>query len=306
MTHVPALEPRRRRPLVRLVASLAIAGAIFLGMLMLLESSLIYFPTAYPDGFWDTAAVGAEGGCTVEDCFFPTADGHRLHAWWCRPGAWSEPDPASTMVLLWFHGNAGNLSHRAGMMLKLQSLPVQVFLVDYRGYGRSQGKPSESGLYQDGRAAWRYLTETRGVTPSHVIVFGKSLGGAVAVDLATEVGPAGLIVQSSFTSIREMARHHYPFVPGALIRTRMDSLAKISRVRCPKLFIHSPADEIVPFELGQRLFEAAPEPKRLHVVPGASHNETDVVGGAAYLAALRDFVHDCAEPGLSPARLSSS
>ena len=266
-----------------------VAGAMFL------ERQMIYYPTRYPDGLWDLDAVTRSSGCTLEDCFFTAADGVRLHGWWCRPS--HAEGVTADMVLLWFHGNAGNLSHRADLMLRLARTPVQVFIVDYRGYGRSEGRPSEQGLYRDGDAAWRYLTDERRMAPNRVVVFGDSLGGAVAVDLAARVSAAGLIVQSGFTSVPDMAARHFPFVPRFLIRTRMDSLAKITDVREPKLFIHSPTDEVVPYELGRRLYEAAPEPKWFLEVPGATHNDTDVVGGHRYFDAIRDFVARCWERG---------
>jgi fermentation-respiration switch protein FrsA (DUF1100 family) len=272
---------------------LALVWATIVVMLSLFERSMIFYPSRYPDGLWDTERLAALHRVRLEDCWFDTDDGVRLHAWWCRPRA-TGPGTAE-MVVLWFHGNAGNLSHRAEMMLRLVEMPVQVVIVDYRGYGRSEGKPSEDGLYRDADAAWRYLTTERGVAPQRVVVLGKSLGGAVAVDLASRVRAAGLIVQSSFTSIRDMARHHFPFIPGALVRTRMDSLAKIDGVDGPKLFIHSPRDEVVPYALGRRLYDAAPEPKLFHVVQGARHNDTYLVGGVAYWRALQEFVAACRE-----------
>jgi fermentation-respiration switch protein FrsA (DUF1100 family) len=171
--------------------------------------------------------------------------------------------------------------------------PTQVFIVDYRGYGRSEGRPSEEGLYTDARAAWRYLVEERGIAPARIVIFGKSLGGAVAVELATQVKPAGVILESSFTSVPDMAARHFPFVPKALIRTKMNSAGKIARIRAPKLHIHSPADEVVPYELGRELFDAAADPKRFHRVEGAGHNETYLVGGSGYFAAIRDFMEYC-------------
>jgi len=258
---------------------------------MFLERQMIYFPTRYPDGLWALEDVTRHSGCTLEDCFFGTEDGFRLHAWWCRP-AHAEGVTAD-MVLLWFHGNAGNLSHRADLMLRLAKSPAQVFIVDYRGYGRSEGRPSEKGLYLDAEAAWRYLTNERKVAPGRIVLLGDSLGAAVAVDLATRVEAAGLIVQSGFTSVPDMAAAHFPFVPRALIRTKMDSLGKIQKVQGPKLFIHSPQDEVVPYELGRRLYEAAGEPKRFLDIPGASHNDMDVVGGHVYFDAFARFLAQC-------------
>ena len=281
----------RRRALLRWLVVLALVCVTIVAGAMLLERQMIYFPTRYPDGLWALEDVTRHSGCTLEDCFFGTEDGFRLHAWWCRP-AHAEGVTAD-MVLLWFHGNAGNLSHRADLMLRLAKSPAQVFIVDYRGYGRSEGRPSENGLYLDAEAAWRYLTNERKVAPGRIVLLGDSLGAAVAVDLATRVEAAGLIVQSGFTSVPDMAAAHFPFVPRALIRTKMDSLGKIQKVQGPKLFIHSPQDEVVPYELGRRLYEAAGEPKRFLDIPGASHNDMDVVGGHVYFDAFARFLAQC-------------
>lgn len=196
-------------------------------------------------------------------------------------------------TLLWFHGNAGNITHRFEMVRKLVQLPARVFIIDYRGYGRSEGSPSEQGLYLDARAAWDYLVNERGTSSASIVIFGDSLGGAVAIDLATTVSAAGLIVQSAFTSISDMAAEVMPFVPAFLVRTKMDSITKIPNVRSPKLFIHSPADEMVPYRLGRRLYDAAGDPKQFYEVAGASHNELDIVGGRAYFEAISRFVREC-------------
>lgn len=266
----------------------AAAFAALVLLMVVFENSLIFFPTSYhPDGNWDVEAVGRGTGCTIKDCFYESADGVKLHSWWCRPEALEPNAP----VLLLFHGNAGNLSDRADLMVELaRRVEAEVVVAGYRGYGRCEGTPSERGLYADARAAWRHVTVDRDVDPDRVVIFGKSLGGAVAVNLATEVDPGGLIVESSFTSVPDMAARHYPFVPKVLIRTRMNSLAKISVVDCPLLVIHSRADEVVPFELGQRLYEAALQPKVFHEVEGAGHNETWLVGGQRYFNAIRRFV----------------
>jgi fermentation-respiration switch protein FrsA (DUF1100 family) len=262
--------------------------AVIYGGMMLLENQLIYFPTKYPDGLWELDSVALNSGCEVDDHYFMTSDGVKLHSWQCVP--MHSEGMTDDMVILWFHGNAGNLSHRADLMLRLAKTPARIFIVGYRGYGKSEGKPSEEGLYRDARAAWDYLVKELNVPPKRIVIFGISLGGAVAVNLASEVKPAGLIVQSSFTSIPDMASHHYPFVPKALVRTKMDSLSKIQGVKAPMLFIHSEADSVAPYKFGRRLYEAAPEPKRFYTVEGADHNETWAVGGHAYFAAIRDFL----------------
>jgi fermentation-respiration switch protein FrsA (DUF1100 family) len=270
----------------------ATALAIFATMILLMalfERSLIFFPTRYPDGMWDTEAAARGSACVIEDHYFTAGDGTRLHGWWCRRLDARPDDP----VLLFFHGNAGNLSHRADLLIELATrTPASVFIVGYRGYGRSEGRPKEAGLYLDARAAWTHLTEVSGVGADRIVIFGKSLGGGVAVDLAMEAPAAGLIVESSFTSIPDMAGAHYPFVPKFLVRTQMNSVVKIPYVSMPKLFIHSRDDRVVPFRLGRALFEAASGAKRFHEVVGAGHNDTWLVGGDEYFGALSQFVTD--------------
>jgi pimeloyl-ACP methyl ester carboxylesterase len=288
-----------RRVAFIMLAVAACAVLLAIGLVMTFEDRFIFFPSKYPDGFWEVEklrAVEGEIGPRIEDCFFKASDGIQLHGWFCSPvvkGAQERQPVQTEMVLLWFHGNAGNISYRYDMIRMLMGLPVRVFIIDYRGYGRSEGSPSERGIYQDGRAAWDYLVSERGVKPENIIIFGKSLGGAVAIDLATQVEPAGLIVQSSFTSARDMAARVLPLFPPFLIHTKLDSIRKIGGVRCTKLFIHSRADEVVPYELGRRLYEAAPEPKKFYDVEDAPHNSTYIVGGKAYLDALRKFIESC-------------
>ncbi|HVG17800.1 MAG TPA: alpha/beta hydrolase [Blastocatellia bacterium] len=271
-------------------------------IIMAIEDSFIYFPAKFPEGQWAVENIPAREGefvPKIEDCKFMTSDGMKLHGWYCAPwrklGGNLAPVHAD-MVLLWFHGNAGNLSHRYDMIKMLMRIPVNVFIIDYRGYGKSEGAPSEEGLYADARAAWDYLTGGRGVPPERVIIFGKSLGGVPAIDLAGRVKAAGLIVQSSFTSAADMAAAILPIYPRFFLRTKMDSKRKIASVACPKLFIHSRADEVIPYKLGRRLFEAAPEPKQFYEVERAPHNSTYLVGGEEYLNALRNFINSCAPP----------
>lgn len=268
-------------------------------LFMAFEDKLIYFPSKYPDGFWDVSSLPTREGDVfpkIEDCYFETPDGLQLHGWYCTPcrkSAQSTQVLSSEMTLLWFHGNAGNLSYRYDMIRAFMALPVQVFIIDYRGYGKSEGKPGEQGLYLDARAAWDYLIRERKTLPRNIVIFGKSLGGAPAIDLASRVEPAGLIIQSSFTSAADVASYVLPFFPRMLLHTKMDSVRKIQRVGCPKLFIHSRSDEIIPFELGYRLYESSPGPKTFYEVKGASHNSTYLVGGKPYLDAIRQFIESC-------------
>lgn len=283
----------------RLARIILLVCVVPLILIMAFEDKLIYFPIKYPDGIWAVPETSPfEGGIVprIEDCHFRTSDGLKLHGWYCTPvrceGKERVPVPAD-MVVLWFHGNAGNISYRYDMIRAMMELPVKVFIIDYRGYGKSEGKPSERGLYLDARGAWDYLINERRVAPERIVIFGKSLGGVPAIDLASQVEPSGLIVQSSFTSAGDMAASVLPLLPRFLLQTRMDSFGKIQRVRCRKLFIHSRADEVVPYKLGRRLFEAAPEPKEFYEVEGSPHNSTYIVGGKPYFEALRKFVQSC-------------
>lgn len=198
-----------------------------------------------------------------DDLTIPTADGQRLHGWWVRATA-----PARGTVLL-FHGNAGNIGDRVPHIELLTRAGFNVLAFDYRGYGRSTGRPSEAGTYLDARAALQAVPDER------VIYLGESLGGAIALELALEHPPAGLILQSAFTSIRHMARLHYPFIPRALVPDAYPSLDRIRELRSPLLVLHGSRDEIVPLMDGEALYEAAPAPKRLQILD-AGHN--DMVG----------------------------
>lgn len=296
MAQRPSRSVRAR--LVRTLVLLVLVAAACVALLMLFEEHLIYFPSRYPQGRWDPAA-GSAGAAPVrlEDCWLEAADGVKLHGWYCR--AASGPGPgAPPPVLLWLHGNAGNITHRYEGIVNFVRLPAEVFIIDYRGYGRSSGRPGESGLSLDAAAAWQYLVAQRGVDAGRIVVLGRSLGAAVAVALVRDpaVIPAGLIVESAFTSVPDMVAGILPIFPRGLIRTRMDSLSMIGAITCPKLFVHSDADEIVPYAHGRRLFDAAAEPKRFHRLRGIGHNDTDVFGGPAYLAELADFVAACTRP----------
>jgi fermentation-respiration switch protein FrsA (DUF1100 family) len=279
--------------MARIVALLCVG---FAGYIMLFEDSFIYFPARYPAGVWEREKSQAGEGqivARVEDVQLAAADGVRLHGWYCTPqvGRNGALEPVATnRTLLFLHGNAGNISHRYEIISDFVKLPVNVLIIDYRGYGKSEGSPSEEGLYADARAAWDYLTTVRNIPATQIVIFGESLGGAVAIDLASKVSACGLVVQSGFTSIADMAAELLPFVPRFILRTKMDSLSKIERVSCPKLFIHSQADEIIPYRLGRRLFDAAHAPKQFYEVKNATHNLMFDIGGAAYYEALRGFI----------------
>ncbi len=244
----------------------------------LLDQFFVYHPHPWKEGDWSAA-----GGVPLEDVWFQAADGTKLFGWYAEQSAGSA-------VLLWCHGNAGNMIDRLGNLHALYRLGLSVFLFDYRGYGKSQGRPSENGLYQDALGAYDYLTRVRRVRSERLVLFGRSLGGAVAGELAMQRPAMGLLLESCFPSIEAVARHHYLGLPvhwllGAAFRLG-DRLPHLS---LPKLFVHGDRDDIIPIELGHRAYAAARGPKEWYVVQGADHNDVPSVGGRAYFAKLSDF-----------------
>lgn len=255
---------------------LALVAAALLWIAMHFEESFLYFPSRR------LAAAPKDYGLEAEDLRPRTEDGVELFGWWIRG--------EGKRAVLFFHGNAGNAADRLERAKILHDrFGVDLFLVDYRGYGRSAGSPSEEGLARDARAIYE-TAKSRGFPPEHIVAFGESLGSAVAVGLAAERTCAGLILETPFLSIREMARRHYPFVPAFLIRTRFDNGERILGIAAPKLFLIAEHDTIAPPEQGRRLFELAPPPRTLYVIPKAGHNDTYVTGGEPYWRAVGDFL----------------
>ena len=242
------------------------------------EDFLIFQPSQ------DMIGTPADLGMAYEDVYFSTEDNIQLHGWFV-PGR-------RDVTWLWSHGNAGNISHRLENLLMInQRLGVNVFIFDYRGYGLSTGKPTEQGTYLDVEAALAHIKEMPRVNPEQIVPFGRSLGAAMAIHLATRERVRGIIVESAFTSVAAMAKHTTPWFPvWSLLRTRYDSLARIPRITAPLLVIHGQEDEIVPFKMGRQLYEAAPEPKRFHEIPKSRHNDTYIQGGEPYWQALDEFI----------------
>lgn len=223
-----------------------------------LDRRLLYFPDRSRPSL---AAVGLRDAREVR---LATADGLALLAWWIPPRP-------SRPVLAYFHGNGGNIGYRAERFRKLALLGLGVLLVEYRGYGGNPGSPSEEGFYSDARAALAFI-EQQGVAPERLVLYGESLGTAVAVRMASERRVAALVLESPFTSIEALGRHHYPLLPvGLVLRDRFDAAAAIGQVRAPILVLHGEQDEIVPAEFGRALFEAAPEPKEAWFAPDGGH-----------------------------------
>jgi fermentation-respiration switch protein FrsA (DUF1100 family) len=260
-----------------IVVGLLVAGLVL--FVMLFEEKLIYFPLSKLDMSPDQLGLRYENVSLVAE------DGVRLHAWFL-------PHESPSFTVLLFHGNAGNISHRLDRALLMQSkLRTSVLLFDYRGYGQSEGSPDEQGTYRDGRAALRYLTGELKIPEDRIILFGESLGAAVAIQLALESEVRALALESAFTSIPDVGSVHYPFLPVAiLLRTRYDNLEKMPDVEVPVLLLHGVRDRIVPFEHGRRLYEAAKEPKSFFPIEGAGHNDTFFVGGNEYWNAWKEFL----------------
>jgi fermentation-respiration switch protein FrsA (DUF1100 family) len=255
-------------------------GFIFLTTLLclLLEDKFIYQPTRF--GPYDE-----DPGFPREYRTFSTSDGLVLH------GCLSKVEN-SRGVILWMHGSGGNVTHCMRGISDLRAFGLDVFVFDYRGYGRSEGSPSEEGLYLDARAAYRHLTDTLRSSPDRIVLFGKSLGTVPAVHLASQVKCAGLVFQSGFTSARDMAAVRLPLFPWVwpLTRSRFDSLGTIPRVSCPKLFIHSRDDEAIPFWMAEKLFSASSEPRELFAVSGYGHEDGLLRQTDAYRQTLSAFL----------------
>ena len=243
-----------------------------------LERVFVYYPSRQIEG------NPGNFGLAYQDVTIDTEDKVKLHAWFV-PCEW-----ARATVLI-FHGNGGNISHRLPYIELLHHLGVHVLLLDYRGYGRSEGKPFEEGLYRDARAAYNWWTRQRQPQGEKLILFGESLGGAVAVHLGARVPIAGLMLQSTFTSARDMAKTMMPIgLLLPLMGIRFDSEKEIAKVSCPKLVIHGTRDEIVPFRLGRALYELAPSPKVFYTVPGAGHNDVLWIAGTEYSRQIQGFL----------------
>jgi pimeloyl-ACP methyl ester carboxylesterase len=248
----------------------------------LLDQFFIYHPEPWQDRDWARLS-----GLPLEEVWFQAADGAKLFGWYVEAKA-----AADRPVMLWCHGNAGNIINRLDNLKLLYQLGLSVFLFDYRGYGKSVGsRPTEQGLYRDACGAYDHLTRIRKISPERIVLFGRSLGASVAADLAVQRPATALILESSFPSIEAVARWHYGGFPahwflGAEFRL-VDRLPNLS---LPKLVIHGDRDDIIPIELGRHVFDAANAPKEWYVIQGADHNNTYVVGGRAYFQRLTAFI----------------
>ncbi|HLG22461.1 MAG TPA: alpha/beta hydrolase [Candidatus Manganitrophaceae bacterium] len=264
------LRPRR----------LLLLSSLFLLSGCRMEKSFIFFPEK------EIVATPSDAGLSFEDLTITASDGVKINGWWI-------PFPASRTTLLWFHGNAGNLSGRVDSLSRLhRKVQVNILMIDYREYGRSEGTVSELGTYLDALAAYDTLLARNDIDPQKIVAFGQSLGAAVATELALRRDLQGLILEAPFASIREMARVVFPYLPiGRFLSTRYDILSKIGKIKTPLLVLHGDQDEIIPYSQGRRVFEAAPEPKTFYTIPGARHNDTSIVGGKEYYETIARFIN---------------
>ena len=271
---------------ITLLVVVAVLAAA-LGLLWLFQRRLLYFPTPGPVPPAASVLPGAE------DVTFETADGLRLAGWFvpAPPGDPADRVGRARPAVLVCNGNGGDRSMRAPLAAALSRMGLAVLLFDYRGYGGNPGHPTEEGLAADARAALAYLAGRPEVDPERVIYFGESLGAAVALRLATERPPAALVLRSPFASLAEVGRRHYPVLPvSLLLRDRYDSAALAGRLDAPLLVVAGGRDQIVPAGHSRRLFDAAPQPKRLVVFDGAGHNDDELLAGPRLLAELRTFL----------------
>ena len=268
---------------MKLIILIAFGGyALVCAIAFFLQARLVYFPND------EEADTPADVGMEYDDVYFD--DGRkRLHGWFV-------PARNARYTMLYFHGNAGNITHRVELIRALVERGLSVFIFDYAGYGKSEGRPGESETYSNARAAWDYLTGERGIDEKNIILFGRSLGSAIAIELATAVSPRALVLESSFTSMPELGARAYPFLPVRLLsRIRYNSLARIRELRMPKVFVHSLEDDLVPYGMGKRLYNHAPRPK-VWVRVNGDHNSLYLVPGSRYEEAFVAFVASLEEP----------
>jgi fermentation-respiration switch protein FrsA (DUF1100 family) len=251
-------------------------GALVL-VIYLIQDKLLYFPQR------EIAQTPRDIGLHYEELRFVTSDRVAITAWYI-------PAEDEQGVLLFCHGNAGNISHRLDSIRIFNELRLSVLIFDYRGYGMSEGRPTEEGTYLDAEAAWDFLATTKKIRPERIVLFGRSLGGAVAAEIAMRKNPGALILESTFTSVPDIAQQYYPWLPIRLLsKFRYATVEKVGQIRCPKIIIHSPDDDIIPVAHGRMLYERASSPKDYLQIRGG-HNEGFMISGSTYTEGLRDFL----------------
>ena len=260
----------------------AIAAYIVFGMYIYFMQSRLIF---YPDMLGRNLVATPESiGLAYQNIEFVTEDNIKLHGWFI-------PDKEAKATLLFFHGNVGNISHRLNLIKFFHQMELNVFIIDYRGYGKSEGKITEEGTYKDAEAAWTYLRQIQHIREKQIIIFGRSLGASIATWLASRHTPAALIIESGFSSAVSMGQRLYPFLPVRwLTQFKYNTLQYVKTVSCPVMVAHSRNDEIIPYDEGRKIFEAAPEPKKFFEMRGG-HNDGFITSGTSYVKALKSFIN---------------
>lgn len=270
----------------RLLRVIAVAYLAVLVLARVFESHLIFFPNepGRLDGDWHPQNLPAE------DVWLQTSDGVKLHAWWI-------PAETAKFTFVGFHGNAGNIANRSDVYRVLRESPANVLAVEYRGYGRSGGAPSEAGLYRDADAAYEYLTQTRKIAPATIIAFGQSLGTAVAAHLAAKSAVGGVVLEAPFPSLSAMARRVFWFIPGIqlAVLTQFRTDRQLANIHAPILVVHCSDDPVIPPQLEEQVYAAAREPKYILRIQGRGHEESSLLAPAQYKAALQEFLNRVAQ-----------
>ena len=260
-------------------AGWAITATLLFWLMSWGASRMLYYPMRYPAGDWSVQQV-----LHARDVSLTAADGTKLHAWWI-------PAAGSKIATLHLHGNAGNITHRGLTARNIVGAGSGLLLLDYRGYGKSQGRPTERGFYQDAEAAYDYLL-AQGYTSGRIFVHGESLGTAVAVRVAEAKGSAGIVLEAPFTSASAVAGRVLPILGPLLVRG-YDTLSRVGRVQAPVLIVHGDRDEVISYDFGKQLYEAANSPKSLWTIRGAMHNDLHVVAGTEFRTRLSEFYAFC-------------
>ncbi len=277
MAFIGKKPPALKRMFVSVIIGLVLGYLALILFVYVRQPKMLYFPTR------EIEQTPADIGLSFEELYLKTADGLSISAWYI-------PATDARAVLLFCHGNAGNISHRLDSIRIFHDLGLSVLIFDYRGYGQSGGSPSEEGTYLDAEAAWDYLVQARGINPSHILLFGRSLGGAVAAEVAMRRRAGALIIESGFTSIPDMGRKYYPYMPVSLIsRFQYATIDKVVSLSLPKLIIHSRDDEVIPYDQGRKLYDRASEPREFLMLRGG-HNEGFLISGRLYTDGLRQFI----------------
>jgi fermentation-respiration switch protein FrsA (DUF1100 family) len=279
------ISDRKEKPLgarlLYLLLTILIAYVVALVIIRIFESHFIFFPNAPSrlDGDWHPRAL------PIQDISLTAADGTKLHGWWI-------PNNDACFTFLAFHGNAANITNRIPTYEFLRGLPANVFALEYRGYGRSEGSPSESTIYQDADAAYQYLLDRLGTPPRSIISFGQSLGTAVAANLAARKQVGAVVLEAPFPSASVLARRLFWFLPGIhlLVYGQLDTAARLKQIAVPLLIVHCTQDPVVPFELGQATYAAANQPKQFLTINGYCHEQSSLIAPTQYRPTLQNFL----------------